>query len=326
MIDYEGNRHIYGEPAADRVSGFMSALTTLHEEYLPEDGIFQWSRYKSQYARDESTWYDIQDIENENVVSASSTSTNNKRKSIENERNSSRKDLDKLPEGKNNKKVKTSKNQEISASSENSTTAPMSDSAKKVLNENGMDLVYNNKNDTLKSSESNSKGSQQSKKFRSSSKKKASQMETSTSSNPPSSKSQSIPSKSSRSSKQIPSTAKNSNDVSSSNEYPSTNTSVRSSRRRSIPGNEEKKISREDNKISEPSTTLPESNLNDVSAVLQHCSICNDIETNPCTQCGCRVCGGKEDEDKTLGCEKCLGWFHMWCLPKPLTKIPKGEW
>jgi len=42
----------------------------------------------------------------------------------------------------------------------------------------------------------------------------------------------------------------------------------------------------------------------------------------------CIVCGGGEDEDKMLLCDSkgCENAYHMYCLKKPLSSIPSGDW
>ncbi|KAJ1657765.1 hypothetical protein IWQ61_002889 [Dispira simplex] len=58
----------------------------------------------------------------------------------------------------------------------------------------------------------------------------------------------------------------------------------------------------------------------------EDCLRCKGRQDKACTQCGCNVCGGKDDEDKTLICEECQMYFHMVCLPKPLMEIPEEDW
>ncbi|KAJ1921622.1 hypothetical protein IWQ60_006714 [Tieghemiomyces parasiticus] len=59
---------------------------------------------------------------------------------------------------------------------------------------------------------------------------------------------------------------------------------------------------------------------------LPPCLRCKDKDPVNCRYCGCNVCGGKEDEDKTLVCEECQMYFHMACLPTPLTEVPDEDW
>ncbi|KAJ1966863.1 hypothetical protein IWQ62_002201 [Dispira parvispora] len=69
---------------------------------------------------------------------------------------------------------------------------------------------------------------------------------------------------------------------------------------------------------------LPDSLLEELAR--EDCLRCKGRQDKPCTQCGCNVCGGKDDEDKTLICEECQMYFHMACLPTPLKKIPEEDW
>ncbi|ORX90637.1 hypothetical protein K493DRAFT_339863 [Basidiobolus meristosporus CBS 931.73] len=56
------------------------------------------------------------------------------------------------------------------------------------------------------------------------------------------------------------------------------------------------------------------------------CASCDNNDKKKCKECGCSVCGGKEDEDSTLICEECQMYFHMKCLNPPLKKIPEDDW
>ncbi|KAJ2559780.1 hypothetical protein EV175_000165 [Coemansia sp. RSA 1933] len=56
------------------------------------------------------------------------------------------------------------------------------------------------------------------------------------------------------------------------------------------------------------------------------CDHCNNKPTTPCKSCGCYYCGLKDDEEHTLACDECGSFFHMRCLPEPLTKIPEDDW
>ncbi|KAF9388785.1 E3 ubiquitin-protein ligase uhrf1 [Podila verticillata] len=56
------------------------------------------------------------------------------------------------------------------------------------------------------------------------------------------------------------------------------------------------------------------------------CMKCKNVDTKKCKDCGCRICGGKEDEDNTLACDDCQFYFHMKCLSPPLETIPEGDW
>jgi hypothetical protein len=56
------------------------------------------------------------------------------------------------------------------------------------------------------------------------------------------------------------------------------------------------------------------------------CVTCKNNSSRKCKDCGCFVCGGKEDEAETLLCEECQMYFHMKCLKPKLTKVPEGDW
>jgi len=44
-----------------------------------------------------------------------------------------------------------------------------------------------------------------------------------------------------------------------------------------------------------------------------------------CKNCGCYLCGGKDDEDKTLMCDECDNPYHMTCLKPPLMEMPDSN-
>ncbi|KAJ2812197.1 hypothetical protein GGI24_006709, partial [Coemansia furcata] len=54
-----------------------------------------------------------------------------------------------------------------------------------------------------------------------------------------------------------------------------------------------------------------------------HCD--NKVDTN-CVFCGCVYCGLKDDETKTLACDECGRFYHMRCLPEPITELPADDW
>ncbi|KAJ1973786.1 hypothetical protein H4R35_003935 [Dimargaris xerosporica] len=62
------------------------------------------------------------------------------------------------------------------------------------------------------------------------------------------------------------------------------------------------------------------------TADVEYCLLCKNDDDKDCFTCGCCLCGGKHDEDKTLICEECQNYYHMSCLPAPLTKIPSTDW
>ncbi|KAJ2846693.1 hypothetical protein IWW36_004232, partial [Coemansia brasiliensis] len=56
------------------------------------------------------------------------------------------------------------------------------------------------------------------------------------------------------------------------------------------------------------------------------CIYCDNSLTSECKHCGCKYCGKKDDEHHTLACDECGLFFHMRCLPEPLTVVPEGDW
>ncbi|KAJ2629799.1 hypothetical protein H4R22_003101 [Coemansia sp. RSA 1290] len=56
------------------------------------------------------------------------------------------------------------------------------------------------------------------------------------------------------------------------------------------------------------------------------CNYCDNSLTSECKHCGCNYCGKKDDEHHTLACDECGLFFHMRCLPVPLTVVPEGDW
>lgn len=68
-------------------------------------------------------------------------------------------------------------------------------------------------------------------------------------------------------------------------------------------------------------TTKPES----LRQIVPECTSCNDIETEPCKDCGCSKCAGKDSCDKLLMCEECQSYYHIWCLSPPLEKVPEED-
>lgn len=57
-----------------------------------------------------------------------------------------------------------------------------------------------------------------------------------------------------------------------------------------------------------------------------YCIKCKDNSDKSCKECGCRICGGKEDEDKQLMCDECNHPYHMECLTPPLKEMPRDDW
>ncbi|KAJ1984646.1 hypothetical protein H4R34_000549 [Dimargaris verticillata] len=59
---------------------------------------------------------------------------------------------------------------------------------------------------------------------------------------------------------------------------------------------------------------------------VEYCLLCKNDDDKDCFTCGCCLCGGKHNENKTLICEECQNYYHMSCLPVPLTEIPSTDW
>lgn len=55
------------------------------------------------------------------------------------------------------------------------------------------------------------------------------------------------------------------------------------------------------------------------------CIDCKDDSKKSCKECGCNICGGKNNDDQQLLCDECDMAFHMTCLTPPLTEIPKED-
>ncbi|XP_071441691.1 E3 ubiquitin-protein ligase UHRF1-like [Hetaerina americana] len=55
------------------------------------------------------------------------------------------------------------------------------------------------------------------------------------------------------------------------------------------------------------------------------CTTCQDNDDKLCRECGCNVCGGKEDPEKQLVCDECECSYHLNCLKPPLDSIPDEE-
>jgi len=56
------------------------------------------------------------------------------------------------------------------------------------------------------------------------------------------------------------------------------------------------------------------------------CTQCVAWPKRQCHECGCHVCGGKEDEHRTLVCDGCGDYYHCNCLEPPINELPDGEW
>merc|ERR1712223_2272443 len=61
-------------------------------------------------------------------------------------------------------------------------------------------------------------------------------------------------------------------------------------------------------------------------AAEQLCKKCKKDPKRNCKECGCTVCGSREDAGKQLFCEECEFSTHMYCLDPPLEEIPDDDW
>lgn len=61
--------------------------------------------------------------------------------------------------------------------------------------------------------------------------------------------------------------------------------------------------------------------------VVPACQYCMDNPRRKCSECGCKVCAGKKNEDRILICDECQYGYHLECLKPPLVKVPEeDEW
>ncbi|CAG8812970.1 26627_t:CDS:1, partial [Racocetra persica] len=56
------------------------------------------------------------------------------------------------------------------------------------------------------------------------------------------------------------------------------------------------------------------------------CSACNNNPRKKCKECGCNVCGNKDDEEHTVVCDECQYYYHFKCLKPPMETLPKDDW
>ncbi|KAF0444535.1 E3 ubiquitin-protein ligase UHRF1 [Gigaspora margarita] len=57
--------------------------------------------------------------------------------------------------------------------------------------------------------------------------------------------------------------------------------------------------------------------------------VCNECNNNPrkkCKECGCNICGKKDDEEHTVVCDECQYYYHFKCLNPPLKTLPEDDW
>lgn len=91
--------------------------------------------------------------------------------------------------------------------------------------------------------------------------------------------------------------------------------------------NREESPSSIDSKSESSTTVTPEATVGIADDPEEYfCETCKNNDKKKCRNCGCYVCGGKQDDDKTLACDECQMYFHMACLKPRLTEIPEGDW
>ena len=60
--------------------------------------------------------------------------------------------------------------------------------------------------------------------------------------------------------------------------------------------------------------------------VESQCKKClDDSDVAQCFECGCAICGGKENQEVLLFCELCQFYNHTYCLNPPLENIPEHD-
>nr|XP_018914523.1 PREDICTED: E3 ubiquitin-protein ligase UHRF1-like [Bemisia tabaci] len=84
-------------------------------------------------------------------------------------------------------------------------------------------------------------------------------------------------------------------------------------------------------KLMKDRTAEEESRMQDEStdsrANAPYCTRCNDNPRRNCKECGCHVCGKKDEPAQQLMCDECNMPYHIWCLNPPLESIPDiDEW
>ncbi|KAI9769077.1 MAG: hypothetical protein M1840_004428 [Geoglossum simile] len=58
-------------------------------------------------------------------------------------------------------------------------------------------------------------------------------------------------------------------------------------------------------------------------------ALCDACISNPrrkCRECGCNVCGTKDDDPENIVCDECTYYFHWRCLDPPITSLPEDDW
>ncbi|KAJ2061716.1 hypothetical protein GGI17_002891 [Coemansia sp. S146] len=80
------------------------------------------------------------------------------------------------------------------------------------------------------------------------------------------------------------------------------------------------------NKLANKLTNTDVTGTEEPDAEPAQCDHCNGNVSTKCNYCGCVYCGLKDDEAKTLACDECGRFYHMRCLPEPITELPEDDW
>ncbi|CAG8451315.1 6703_t:CDS:2 [Ambispora leptoticha] len=74
----------------------------------------------------------------------------------------------------------------------------------------------------------------------------------------------------------------------------------------------------------------PEDLQNAIQAIEEEeeyfCNKCKNNAKKKCKECGCHICGGKDDEEHTVVCDECNYVFHWKCLDPVMTELPTDNW
>lgn len=79
------------------------------------------------------------------------------------------------------------------------------------------------------------------------------------------------------------------------------------------------KSSLQKNKDKSTTSSSKKKKLTETTSITE--SYINDYSTTVC-----EVCGGGSHDNKMLLCDECDRGVHIWCLTRPLDKIPEGDW
>ncbi|CAG8436414.1 2708_t:CDS:2 [Ambispora gerdemannii] len=56
------------------------------------------------------------------------------------------------------------------------------------------------------------------------------------------------------------------------------------------------------------------------------CNKCKNKAEKKCKDCGCHLCGGKDDDEHTVVCDECNYVYHWKCLDPVMTELPTDNW